>query len=174
MQSYAMAYSQRVYWDSSIWFSWLLNETWRPNNEFDGVLDCVEAIEKNEILIFTGDVIYSELSRARLDDEPRKRFDALTKRRNVRVAPTNMRIGELCIEIKTFYRKRNKADHLGEVTDFDAQHLATAIQFSADAFYTFDAGAKRGRSLLSLSANVAGYRLRVCKPPVGQMRLGLQ
>jgi integrase len=52
-----------------------------------------------------------------------------------------------------------------------AKHLASAIHFEVDEFHTFDEGKKGGRSLLSLDGDVAGHRLRICKPPVGQMQI---
>jgi predicted nucleic acid-binding protein len=50
----------------------------------------------------------------------------------------------------------------------DSIHLATAILHRADEFHTFDDG------LISLSGNVGGHRLIVCKPEARNPQLDLR
>jgi hypothetical protein len=60
----------------------------------------------------------------------------------------------------------------------DCVHLATAIIYQADVFYTLDGGGKRGKAndLLPLNGNVAGYPLTIRKPLAsqGSLLIGLQ
>jgi hypothetical protein len=50
----------------------------------------------------------------------------------------------------------------------DAIHLATAVLNRVDEFHAFDEG------LISLSGNVGGHRLIVCKPETKSPQLDLQ
>src|SRR5204863_497117 len=83
---------------------------------------------------------------------------------------TDPRIASLLADIKSFCRKLNSKDGRGELTDFDATHLATAIHYRASAFHTFDNGGRRARGLLELNGNVAGYPLVICKPPLSSYK----
>jgi len=162
-----MPYAESIYWDSTVWFAWLLDEK-RPNDEMQGVRDCLDRVEANEVLIFSGDVLLTlEVVALKQKPEHRRALAEFQRRRNVRIMTVNdPRIAELNADLKAHYRKLNSTDKKGDLGEIDSIHLATAIHYQADAFYTFDAGQKGGRSLLSLSGNLGGHKLRVCKPPL--------
>jgi predicted nucleic acid-binding protein len=166
-----MPFKRVIYWDACVWIAWLWNEA-RPNNEMDGVLESSQEIMRGEALLLASDVLNAEVQQTTLSEEAQRRFYRISDRRNVQFQRIDPRVGALSMEIKKHYRDLNKQDRKGEVTESDATHLATAIHFKADAFYTFDDGQKgRSRSLLSLDGNVAGYNLKVCKPPITQHRI---
>ena len=55
----------------------------------------------------------------------------------------------------------------------DAIHLASAIQYEATEFHTFDgvrSGVNKG-GLLTLDGNVGAHRLRICAPKAEQLNL---
>jgi hypothetical protein len=90
----------------------------------------------------------------------------------VQLLDNDLRVSALAREIREYYEAQSKIDGLPRLTTPDAIHVATAIHYKADAFWTFDDGGYGGRSLLSLNGNVAGHPLVVCKPVATQLRLG--
>jgi predicted nucleic acid-binding protein len=165
-----MPYSKTIYWDASIWIAWLCDEQ-RPNQEMAGVEECVLQVDRGEILLITSAVMYTEVNHLGLPQDAADKLGGLTTKRNVSILPLDPRVGALSIELRKFYRDLSRRDGKPELTEHDADHLATAIHYRADAFYTFDDGKKGGRGLLSLDGNVAGHRLVVCKPPITQYKL---
>ena len=166
-----MAFGERFYWDSSVWLAWLRDEQ-RPGTEMEGVADCLERVSTNEVLLMSGDIMRLEAVKDRIPAAKLPIFEAFTRRRNVHIVNclTDPRIGSLLADIKSFYRKLDSKDGRGELTDFDATHLATAIHYKATAFHTFDGGGKGARGLLELDGNVAGCPLVICKPPLSSYK----
>ena len=159
-----------VYWDSCIFIAWLKNER-RPVGEIDGIAECVEQIETGEVKLITSVITRTEVYETDLSPEVREQYSRFLGRRNVNLIDQDLRISELAREIREYYTRQGRQDGLGGLTTPDAVHLATAIHYRADSFYTFDDGQKGGRSLLSLSGNVAGHPLHICKPFANQLRL---
>lgn len=168
-----MAKRKVVYWDACVFIALLKREN-RQNNELDGVLDCVDSIVKNHVtLVTSADVIAREVRKAKMTDEAWNEFNKLFYRKNIKKLSPNARIPGIKQEIIDYYKALSAIDGKKPVGDADAEHLATAICYDVDAFYTFDNG-KKGteRGLLELDGNVAGhYPLKICKPPVQQIRL---
>jgi len=66
-------------------------------------------------------------------------------------------------ELRDFYQNKGNVKPLSLP---DAIHLATAIIYNVEAFYTFDEkGNAKFCGLIPLSGNVAGHNLQICKPP---------
>jgi len=165
-----MPYSKTIYWDSCIWIAWLWNEL-RDNHEMDGIFECAGYINRSEYLLIVSSIFNTEVAQTGLSEDAQRALETFLTRRNVQMMEIDVRVGALSIDIKKYYRDLHKKDGKGELTDNDATHLATAIHYRVDAFYTFDDGGKGDRSLLSLNGDVAGNPLVVCKPPVTQLRL---
>ena len=159
-----------VYWDSCIFIAWLKNER-RPNGEMDVIAECVEQIEAGEVKLITSVIARTEVFETDLSEDIKEKYAKLLNRRNVVLLDQDLRVSELARQIREHYRDQSKQDGLAGLTSPDAIHLATAIHFKADAFYTFDQGKNGGRSLLSLDGNVAGHALHICKPFANQLRL---
>lgn len=163
---------KKVYWDSSIVIAWLKNEK-RPNHEMDGVYDCVERIKKGNEIMVTSSETQLEVLEAEMDKKTEEKYINLFKRRQCQILPYDIRVQTLAKEIREYYQRQHIGKGTPSIGTEDAKHLASAIHYKVDEFYTFDEGKKGKLGLLSLSGNVAGYQLKICKPPVGQMRLEL-
>jgi len=159
-----------IYWDSCIFIAWLKDEK-RPGNEMDGVYECVEETERNRTFIITSVLTKTEVLEADLILEAKDKYQRLLSRRNVQLIDNDLRVSNLAGEIREYYKNIKKHDGLPGLTTPDAVHLATAIHYRAHFFWTFDNGGYGSRSLLSLSGNVAGYPLVICKPAATQLRL---
>lgn len=159
---------EKVYWDTCIFIAWIKNERRSNPLEMDGILECVERAERGETLIVTGQIVKPELMTVRLETEQRALLDRLMMRRCAQILSDNPRIMDLAGEIRAFYLDQGHGKTLSVP---DAVHLATAIYYRVDAFYTFDKGKRGGLGLLQLDGNVGGHNLHICKPPVTQGRL---
>jgi len=136
----------------------------------DGVYDALHAVETGKATMLTAATTFGEIRKTR-HPQVWDMFEGFMKRRNVRVVDVDPRIHALAAQLRDHYQSENRRDGLGELRVMDSEHLAAAIRYKADAFYTFDNGRKGGRGLLQLDGNVAGHKLAVCKPPVGQTSL---
>jgi len=140
-----------------------------------GVFLCVEAINNNEITVMTSVIMKTEVLPGKIPPAVTESFHRLLCRRNVVLVDVDPRIAELAGQLRDFYVEQARRDGEPSLTFADSIHLATAIHYTADAFYTFDdggEGARKSRSLLSLNGDVGGHQLVVCKPPVkGQLKL---
>jgi predicted nucleic acid-binding protein len=161
---------QVIYWDTCIFLAWLKNETWRPNHEMDGVYDAVDAVKTRRAIMMTAATTYGEIRKTKHEHVWRA-FESFMKRRNVRMVDVDPRIHALAAQLRDHYRTAHKSDGLGELKVMDSEHLAAAIRYKANMFYTFDNGQKGDRGLLQLNGNVAGHKLVVCKPPVTRISL---
>jgi len=165
-----MKSSQDLYYvDTPIWLALLKNEQ-RPPGEMEGVRDLAKKIQNNEIRIVISVATKAEVLKSTLDDKAKKMWEALLKRKNILVADTDNRIWQIAYEIRDYYQVQKKIDKLTTVSLPDSIHLATAIHFSANAFYTFDGKNKsNSRGLIPLSGSVAGkYPLVIKKPQTQQ------
>jgi len=159
-----------IYWDACVFIAWLKDEI-RPPGEMDGVVECVDQVESGSVRLVTSVLTRTEVFETNLPQDVKARYSALLGRRNVQTVDNDLRVSDLARQIREFYGAQSKRDGLPGLTPADAIHLATAIHYKADAFYTFDDGKKGGRSLLSLDGNVAGHPLKITKPPVTQYRM---
>jgi hypothetical protein len=133
----------------------------RPNHEMEGVYESARKIKNGEQKLLCSPIVPAQLYKARMGQQVMATFDRFIKRRSVQYVDYDHQAGLLTSEIKEFYSVR------GEDMDIiDAQHLAISILYKANAFYTFDRGKRSGMDLLSLDGNVAGYNLKICKPPL--------
>jgi predicted nucleic acid-binding protein len=159
-----------IYWDSCVFIAWLKDEQ-RPPGEMDGVYECVEEVEARRTRLITSVVTRTEVFEADLPEAVRESYSRLLNRRNVQVLDNDLRVSNLAREIREHYQRQRLTDGLPGLSTPDAVHLATAIHYRADAFWTFDDGRHGGRSLLSLNGDVAGHPLVICKPFARQFRL---
>ena len=158
-----------VYWDACIFLAWLRDEK-RPNNEMDGVEWAVRRIMKGQLRILTCATTRQEIIATKIGDEAEKKFSAFLDHKFVNFKDIDYPTSKLAGEIEEYYRKNEKAGSNKGMTPKDAQHLASAIVHGVDAFHTFDEGNKGGLNLLGLDGNIAGYPLKICKPPLPSQR----
>ena len=159
-----------IYWDSCIFIAWIKDEK-RPPGEMDGIYECVEEVEAGRNRIITSVLTRTEVFEANLSQEIKKKYTQLLNRRKVQLLDQDLRVSDLAREIREYYERQSQIDGLPGLSVADAVHLATAIHYRVDAFWTFDNGGYKARSLLSLNGNVAGHLLVITKPVATQMRL---
>lgn len=151
-----------IYWDACIFIALITSED-RPNKEMDGVYHCKERIMKGEVhLIAAREPLFEEVQLREL--ESAENFRQLMMRKGISLPSIDFRIDRIAKELQDYYSGVGSRP-LGEK---DSLHLATAIQYKADYFYTFDSGKKkRTLNLLAISGLLAGkYPLVICKPPI--------
>ena len=150
----------KYYWDSVLFIAWLKNEKRKPG-EMEGLAEVVSMIDKKEAVLITSVVTRTEVLESSLSTENRGMFDNLFKRTNCKMVDLNAPIGELAHDIREYYKLQGK-----NIKTPDCQHLATAIAYECDELHTFDED-----DLLRLDGNIAGHKLKVCKPKGKQMEM---
>jgi predicted nucleic acid-binding protein len=153
-----------VYWDTTIWIAYIQAEKRMNPDEMEGVYESARKIKAKNQNLLTSVFVRMELSDTKMGPDKIAIWHNFCKKRNVFYKDTDLRVGELYTEIIDHYNIINKLSKK-EIGPLDAQHLAIAINYNVDAFYTFDSGQKGGISLLSINGNVAGYPLHICLPP---------
>jgi len=157
------------YWDTCVFLAWIKDEE-RPNREMEGVNNIAEQVFRKSAILVTSTLIKVEILRCTLDKTGIERFDNLFKLRNLQQISQDPRVINLSNEIREYYQRQREIDGVKTVSTPDAIHLASAILYDVTEFHTFDEKRKRGRALLSLNSNVAGYPLKICKPPLPVQR----
>jgi hypothetical protein len=78
-------------------------------------------------------------------------------------------------DLRNYYSSRPDEFDKKTLSTPDAIHLASAILNRATEFHTFDdGGVGKSLGLLSLSGNVGGYGLTICKPQAKNPGLDLR
>jgi len=153
-------YLEKIYLETTIIIAWLKNEI-RTDQEMEGVGYCIERIMNNEIKVITSVNTIGEILPGKFPPGAYDLFKrTISKRRNFDLIGIDLRISTIAQEIRDYYSSLNRKIELP-----DAYHLATAIHYTVDAFYTFDED-----DLLPLNGNVAGRNLIICKPPLPRQR----
>jgi predicted nucleic acid-binding protein len=151
------------YWDTCVFLAWIKDEA-RPNKEMEGVNYIAGQLFRNSAILATSTLIQVEILKCTLDKYEIERFNSLFKQRNFQQISQDPRVMRLSNEIREYYQRQHAIDSGKTVSTPDAIHLASAILYDVTEFHTFDG--KRKRALLPLNGNVAGYNLRICKPPL--------
>lgn len=168
-----MSKNPLYYIDTSVWLAWLQDEKRKPW-EMEGVREIASQIHKNEVRIIMSVLTKTEVLRSTLSPEAIEKWEGVLRRKNLEVTMTDDRVWNLASGIRDYYQERRERDRLPTVTTPDAVHLATAILYEADVFYTFDENDDPGkrRALIPLSCQVAGeYNLVIKKPMASQRGL---
>jgi predicted nucleic acid-binding protein len=135
----------------------------RPTGEMEGVRELAQKVHTNEINLITSVLSRAEILRGTLSSVAIDKLAAMMKRRNVEEEATDGKIWNLAHDLRDFYKKAD--DGIPTLALPDAVHLATAIHYRADIFYTFDKkDSKKRRALVPLNGNVAGHTLVIREP----------
>ena len=161
------------YWDANIFIAWLKDEK-RPSGEMDGVREFNKKLEQRQIKIVTSTLMLAEILPCKFPVGVYGLFEDFLKRSNVMTIAVDRKIANLSRDIRAYYDEHPTEDSK-TISTPDAIHLATAIIHNVTQFHTFDAGGKGKKhlGLLSLSGNVGGHNLTICKPPASQPGLDL-
>jgi predicted nucleic acid-binding protein len=142
----------------------------RPNHEMDGVHESAKKIKEGKQKLICSPIVTAQIYKIKMGQQVMAIFDRFLKRKSIQYVDYEYQAGCLTSEIREYYTIRKQ-----DMDTIDAQHLAISILYKVDAFYTFDRGKRGGIGLLSISGNVAGHNLTICKPPLPpQIRMDLR
>jgi predicted nucleic acid-binding protein len=141
------------YWDANIFLAWLKNEVRKPG-EMEGLAEIVAIIDRQEATMMTSVLTRTEVLESSLPSHAQNLFNKIFDRPNVVSVDLTAPISDLAHSIRDYYRQNGRS-----LKTPDSIHLATAINHKVDEFHTFDED-----DLISLSGNVAGRGLIICKP----------
>jgi predicted nucleic acid-binding protein len=143
-----------------------MNEQRASVEETEGVRKLMKCIDDGEVRMITSELTRAEVLRCTLSADAQSKFDAVLQRRNVGVMNTDHFTWKLTHDLRDYYQAQKRNDRLRTLTVPDAVHLATALQYEVDIFYTFDEknGPRGRRGLIPLNGDVAGFELKIIKP----------
>lgn len=158
----------RIYWDTCIFLAWLHDENVHPPGVMEGIEEMARDIHNGRVIMFTSVMTKTEVLENRLSQRGVKMFSDFFKRHNVTMVAQDERVADKSHEIRDYYDKRGTV-----LSSTDSVHLATAVLYSADLFYTIDGSGKHPRKndLIPLSGNVASHQLIIRAPHSAQASL---
>lgn len=161
------------YWDTCMFSAWLADEQ-RKSGEMDGVREVVTRIKKRDASLVTSSIMLAETLPSKLPAGVYNLLEGFLRRTNIQVQAVSIKIARLAGDIRDYYAQ-NSVNGKSKLATPDSIHLATAIISGVTEFHTFDSGEKDKKfiGLLQLDGNVAGHRLKICKPSARQPQLDL-
>lgn len=166
----------KFYWDTAPLIAWIKDETREDASEMDGLAEVVELVESNAAILMTSVLWRAEVLDDSLDRDQKQRLIDVFKHRYIQELAIDGRVMQLAGEIRSYHKNLPSKDVIKKISTPDAIHLASAIQYDASEFHTFD-GKKYSSNpggLLTLNGNVAGHRLKICTPKAEQLRLNFK
>ena len=157
-----------VYWDASIFISWMKGEVAEKGvDAMGGIAEQVALIDRQTLHLATSVIALPEVLESEIPAEKGDAFRDFFKRPNCHMVNVDRRIASLAYQLRDYYK--TVGDGFKTLTTPDAIHLATAISFGCEEFYTFDGLSpqkkKDDRKLLTLDGIVAGkYELKILCP----------
>lgn len=137
----------RVCWDSCVYIS-LLTGVNRTPQEMKALYEIEHLANEEKVIIFTSVVTIVEVLECKLTAEQAAKFKGLIANPMTPFQQVDTRLAELAHTIRSFYE--------GKISTPDAIHLATAIQYGATSFQTYDGCGKRKKGdLLKLQQPIA-------------------
>lgn len=154
-----------VYWDSCIFLA-LIKDEKREAGEMEELEAVALAMESGNLTIMTSTITRVEVLSAHMNEEQENTFARLCQSDKVNLIAPDTRITNLASDLRSHYV------HQGHriLSTPDAIHLATAINYNATAFHTFDSKGRKGTlGLIPLSGDVAGHALEICRPRIPEL-----
>ncbi len=150
----------------------------KDQSETAALSGLMNELDNKEIMVVSSTLIDTEVLEADMTDQQKAIFQDVLKRRSVvQIKDPTRPIMATSSEIRNFYKNLKNQDQnaLKSPSTPDAIHLATAIYYECDAFFTLDEKNKPdGCGLLKLTNPIAGaYNLDICKPYVQQAGLAV-
>ena len=160
-----------VYWDACLFIDWLKGKPRTIPAETEGLAEQVRQFEANELTVVTSTLTVVEVLESYIPDEQRPKLESLKQMPDkLFLAQVRHQEAILAHDIRDYYKRLGGQEAL-TVATADAIHLATAILYKCDVFYTFDEENRKDDrgvkclGLIPLSGNVAGHNLRIERPP---------
>ena len=163
----------KFYWDTAPLIAWITDEKRSDPAEMAGLAEVIDMVDRGKAILMTSVLWRAEVLDASISASQKKRLEAAFDGRSIIELAIDSRIMKLTSEIRSFHVGSKKKDGMKNIRVPDAIHLASAIQYEATEFHTFD-GARSGLNkggLLTLDGNVGGHRLRICTPKADQLQL---
>lgn len=163
----------RFYWDTAPLIAWITDEKRADPSEMAGLAEVVEMVDRSQATLMTSVLWRGEVLDLHLTAMQRKRLEAAFDAQVIVELQIDSRTMDLASQIRSMVRASKKKDALKNLRLPDAIHLASAIQYEATEFHTFD-GKRVGQNLgglLLLNGNVGGHRLKICTPHGTQLRI---
>jgi len=154
-----------IYWDACIFYAFFKGEEHRTG-ELAEIQKQAQLIDAEQLILTTSAITLTEVLSGKLPADKKEAFPNLFKRPNILCIETTLKIAQLAHKIRDYYI-RNTTDFGGKtVSTPDAIHLASAIAYEVDVFYTFDEKHKKHElGLLRLPKKLAGeFELNICRP----------
>jgi len=148
-------------WDSNVFIS-LLTKVGRTDDELEKLAALERLSDNGGCVIFTAAITIVEVLACKMTSEQEELFQALLLRSNVTAVSITPRIAGIAREIRDYYVSRGIKLRVP-----DSIHLATAIQYKAQALHTYDGAGERPRptDLLCLATPlIEKYPLKVMRP----------
>ena len=155
----------RWYFDACIFLAWLnAEDAIHGDVAMEGIRQMVRDVDAGRAIVFTSVMSKTEVFHKLKTQWARDEYTHFCQRPNVSIVNQDERISDKSSEIRTYYTNKGITLDAG-----DCVHLATAILYNADVFYTLDGYTDKPKpnALLPLSGNVAGYLLPI-EIPRGQ------
>jgi predicted nucleic acid-binding protein len=153
----------RVYWDACIFICWLnatheLIEKKCTEENVAGILEMLDRRANDQLIIVTSAITIAEVLEYGVPPENKVTLtDILWNSDTFEIVSASDSISKRAHDIRNHYYQR-RFDRDGNIvpgstrtpSNFDAVHLATALERECSVFYTYD-GYKSGRGLIQLS-----------------------
>lgn len=138
----------------------------------------VPQLDKKQLICLVSTLVRVEVLDADLTPQQKNVFTSLLSRKSlIQIKEPSVPIMDLASELRSYYKEQKKQNPLSPKTPStpDAIHLATAIHYECDFFYTLDEKDKPDScGLLKLQSPIAGkYLLQIVKPQAIQMGLSV-
>lgn len=158
-----------VYLDSGIYIHWSSGHD--EPEIVAGIDKLITACDSGSITVVASTIVQIEVLDFYQNEEVKEQFRGFLNRDNVGVVSVNKPIAELAHEIRSYYSATPPT-----VSTPDAIHLATAIAYNCENFYTLDgtgtnkAGRKKELKLLLIEGKICGkYKLSITVPREDQL-----
>jgi predicted nucleic acid-binding protein len=169
-----MAGAEPIYsWDTCLFLAWIKDEQ-RKSGEMDGVREVIARARQRNVKIVTSVMTMVEVLQSKLPVGMDRLFTDMMKR--VHRIGVDTKVAAPAHDIRDHFVQKSAEFGGKTLSAPDAVHLATAILYRATEFHTFDDGGSSSKSigLLSLSGNVGGHKLTICKPMARNPSLDLR
>jgi predicted nucleic acid-binding protein len=144
-----------VYWDADIFIT-IIEGDKSDLDLFNGAIYSKDQIEKKECFLVVSENIRLEVHETIIPQNAKKIFEDVLKRSNVQTVAVGRRITALANELQ------DECAKIGRVLKgMDATHLATAVIYEVDEFYTND------DKLLKLNGKInIPFFPKIVRPPL--------
>jgi predicted nucleic acid-binding protein len=151
-----------IYWDSCIFIAHVKNEPRQDPLDMAGVSELACSFTFGQIELVTSTITITEVLRTSIGPENYEKFRKLFSWKNFQLIDVSKKIAEISHEIRDTFRGNQGAT----LQTPDCLHLATAIWFKCQTFYTFDGCDQKRPGLLSLSNSFEQQYNLIIKKPV--------